>query len=843
MRVSLNWLNEYIRLDDLSAEQVAEHLTDLGLEVEAIESATSIPDEVVVAKVVSAEPHPNADALKLCQVDCGEAEPVQIVCGAPNARPGISVALARVGAKLPGDFKIKKSKIRGEVSFGMMCSEQELGLGEGHDGIIEISGDHPLGSPASKALGVADATFEIGLTPNRADCLGVIGIARDLSAKLGRPITYPTATPDLTGSLDTSKHVKVEIEDKEGCSRFVALYIDNVSTVASPKWMQQRLESFGMRPINLIVDVTNYAMAEYGQPIHAYDTNDIHDKVIKVRRAKAGEKLTTLDQQERILNEDDLLICDGKGPTGLAGVMGGLDSEVKGNTKSIVVEVAYFAPKLVRKTARRMGLHTEASHRFERGVNISMTDKVALRVGELLQICSKELGVEPPKVAATPIDLYPDPVGPSVITLRLSRTRQLLAMPRLNKETIVKHLEALELTLLDQNEERMVFEVPLHRVDIEREVDLIEEVGRLEGFDKIPYQLPNMNIRPTMEDPFVQFQDDVRVHMAGLGFRETISFPFLSSSDFQKLGIEAGHPLAPSVVLANPISEDQGAMQTTLVANLLKAALGNRRHGNKGVRLFECGRAYHNSSVEIDGDTYPSWKKLNRQGRHLSVRARDDKNRPIERHLLAGILDQPLKEKSWDTDEIPASFFHGKETLLNLGRAFGIQLDCEPIDAKDFPFLHPSASAQIKKGPNLIGYMGELHPLAADSIGFGADQTPVVFEVDLEQLFNLKSKARKYATVMNKFPPATRDLAFIVDANKKHQDFENAIGKFKKKRYLNRYNLFDVYEGENVPEGKKSMAYKFYFQSSERTLTDKEVESEIGLLINWLGDTIDATQR
>jgi len=844
MRVSINWLKEYLDVQNLSPEEIANKLTDLGLEVESIHHESSVPKLVTVGQIVAAQAHPDADSLQLCQVDIGAEEHLQIVCGAPNARQGLKVAVAQVGCELPGDFKIKKSKIRGQASFGMLCSQVELGLGTDSDGILELKESATVGSPLGEALGLADVILEIGLTPNRADCLGVIGIARDLAAKLETKLILPPSQPAFDTAHKSNEQITLDIQDKEGCSRFVASYIKGVKTTPSPQWMQQRLLACGMRPINLIVDVTNYVMLEYGQPIHAYDIRDVTGKKIIVRRASASEKIKTLDKQEHTLNSEDLLICDESGPIGLAGIMGGANSEVKDDTTEIIVEVAYFAPLLVRKTARRLGMHTEASHRFERGVNISNTKIVSDRVSYLLQKCSEEMQVAVPVAFSEPIDNYFNPVVPSNIALRLSKTQDLLALPNLTKQTVIKHLEALEFRLLDQNEDRMVFEIPMHRVDIIREVDLIEEVARLEGLDTIPYQMPEMNIRPNNEDSFIDFADEARTQLAGLSLRETISFPFVSLEEMSSLNIEAEHPLFPSVILANPLSEEHKYMQTSLIPNLVKATVNNRRRGENGTRLFECARAYHDfEKAPVDSEKYPLWKKIAKHGRHLSLKAKSETGRTTERNLLAGILDTPYKSKGWDSAEVPVSFFHGKDLVLKIGRAFSVDFTLEPLNGSQVPFLHPGASAQIMKGQSMIGYIGELHPRTSALLGFGADKSPVVFEIDLEKIYDLSSGAKKYETVLNRFPPVTRDLAFLVPVEKTHNDFENAIAKFKKKRNLNNYNLFDIYEGENVPDGKKSMAYTFAFQSPEKTLTDKEVESEINNLINWLGTTVDATQR
>ena len=430
MQVSLKWLNNYIDLSDVDVKTVAETLTNLGLEVEGIETVEPLKGDVIVAKIVSAERHPDAEKLQYCKVDAGEAEPIDIVCGAPNARAGLKVALARVGSVLPGDFKIKASKIRGVKSFGMLCAEEELGISSAGDGIIELDEKLEIGTSISELYGLNDTVLEIGLTPNRADCLGYVGIARDLAAKLGKELKLPSISDLSTDSdLDTNKELSVEIESKDDCGRFVALSINGIKNVESPLWLRNYLEAAGMRSVNAVVDVTNFIMLENSQPIHAYDVRDVKDKLV-VRRAKDGEKLTTLDEVERSLTTNDIVIADAEKVVGLAGVMGGLNSEVKDDTTAIILEVAEFNPSVVRKTSKKFALHSEASHRFERGIDINAIDFVAKRFATVLQKVYSDLiesGVEVsvPKVSATYIDKQEIVKTPAKVALRLDRIKKL----------------------------------------------------------------------------------------------------------------------------------------------------------------------------------------------------------------------------------------------------------------------------------------------------------------------------------------------------------------------------------------------------------------------------------
>lgn len=848
MDISVHWLKDYINLDGITLDQLSTTLTDIGLEVEAVKKTAAFDDDVVIGHILEAIPHPNADALKLCKVDVGGTEPLQIVCGAPNARPGLSVCVATVGASLPGGLKIKEAKIRGEASFGMLCSAKELGLSDEHAGIIELKVPHKPGTPVVKALGLDDAVLTLNVTPNRADCLGHIGVARDLSARLHRPLKLPAFAPKTAPQV-SSKDIKVNI-NSEHCARFAAMTVRDVRPVTSPDWLRRRLEATGMRPINLIVDVTNYLMLEMNQPVHAYDERDVSGKTFIIREARDGEEFVTLDNIKRELKAGDLLICDSEKPIGLAGVMGGLNSEVKADTTSIILEVAYFDPNSVRATSRRLGIHTEASHRFERGTDLMAVERVAKRFGELMTRCVDELNaaggnLPVPQIAHDIVDLFPVKPQPKLIALRLSATKDFLASPHLTQETIKKFFDGLSIRLVDHNQDRMVFEIPSWRVDIERECDLIEEVGRLQGYDKVPLQLPVMSLQPTPEEGLIDFTDQARIAMANQGLRETISFPFWSDVDAKKLRLPDSHPFTPTLKLANPIAEDARWMQTTLAHGLIKAVALNRRHGRKGARLFEVGRGYYDFAKHpVDKKSYSLWKTIDRKGRHLSPRAKNESHRPTERHWVAGIIDQPLATKTWDSAETKASFFDGKKLVLSWLRGFGItDVQLHSIERHDVPFVHPGASAYLFAKGQILGWLGELHPETTLAYDLEVSDAPVVFELDLEAVLECSTKRAKIETNISKFPPSSRDLALLVDKSLSHDAMSDAIGKFQQIKHLKKWHLFDVYEGTNIPTGKKSVAWSFSFQSHERTLTDQEIEGEFKNLTQYLTKTFDAEQR
>ena len=846
MRVSLSWLHDYVDLSGLTTEAVCTAFTSIGLEVEAVETQTIYSGEVVVGRILSAQPHPNADSLQLTSVDVGAAAPLAIVCGAPNARAGLTVAVAMVGSELPGNFKIKKSKIRGETSCGMLCSEQELALSSEHAGIMELDAKLTVGSDVARALGLGDTILTLNVTPNRADCCGVVGLARDLAAKLQRPLKLPTIGTAKTGGIKAALQVK--ISEQDGCARFVALQLDQVVVVPAPIWMQKRLNAAGVRPINLIVDATNYAMLEFSQPVHAYDARAVRDGAIEVRDARAGEVLTTLDGRQHNLIPGDILICDAAAPIGLAGIMGGEHSEIKADTTSLIIEVAAFAPSRIRRTAKRLGLRTEASHRFERGIDIDYLVNVARRVADLIVQGSAEAGLQPlPRVAADVIDSYPGDVSKRVIAMRLSHAKQVLGITALARAEVILSLERLELELLDSTDDRLVFEIPFFRHDLEREVDLIEEVGRMLGFDKIPYQLPVMNLRTTPEDPFIEFQEHIRTAAATLGLRETITFPFLAVSELAALGIEPGHPYYPSLSLANPLTESHKYMQTSLVPGLLRVLGENRRRSERGSRLFECGRGFFSPAPKVEGPNQPPpmRRALTRPSRHYTRRAKGEASRPVERHWLAAILDQPWQGKAWSTPQVATGFYHGKATVTSILRDFGLDASAQwtAIKAEDYPFLHPGAGAMLTLNGKTAGFVGELHPRTAAALDLGEGGSPILLELDLEVLFDAKGKGQRAAPVLQRFPQVTRDVAFLTVASKTHADFLAAVKGFKNKHFLVDLNLFDVYAGDQLAPGQKSMAYRFAFQSPERTLTDAEVDQEVAGLVSWINDRVEASQR
>lgn len=858
MLISLNQLNKYVDISDLSPEHIAEQLTQLGLEVEACTKLEGFDPKLVVGEITEASKHPNADSLRLCTVDIGAATPLQIVCGAPNARVGIKVAVAQIGAVLPENFKIKASKIRGIESHGMLCSEQELGLSAEHAGILELPASAVLGTSLTKLLNSADTVLEVAVSPNRGDCLSYIGIARDLAAGLkskastGAPERNKREVAYIGPVATEAKHkpsqapVKVHIKASEECARFVALHLELPAQGVSPLWLKQSLSRAGMRSINLLVDLGNYVMLERGQPLHCYDAGSISGSSLVVRTAHTGEELQALDGNILKLVAGDLLICDAQKPVALAGIMGGKNSEVKADTKSLILEVAHFSPSSIRNTAKRLALRTEAAQRFERGIDIDQLAAVALRFYELLKLCLQEQGLG--TVELGPLTgLYPEPRKPSIIALRLSRIRAVTGLMHLRADTCASILHDLGFKLLDKTEERMLFEVPTHRNDILREVDLIEEVLRVYGYDKVPSELPRMNITPKPEDPLIDLSARLKMFFAQAGLSETMHFPFTGESAYEKLGLKTEHPLWPKLKLNNALNEEQALLQSTLLPGLLEALAYNRHRGRKGSQLFEMARTYFDREVPLGStSTAPYYSRFWRFERHLNKLARAETKRPLERLVLCGALDQPYHKKTWQDAELATGFFHAKELLASLCKTFGLAhlVMVEKLEALDqeLVFLHPGQAAYLTANKVPLGWLGVLHPDVSKAYELDGE-SPVLFEIDVEAFFELCGQKKAIDAQAWRFPAVTRDLALALDIGQSFAELEQTIYTCPQKKHLQSVALFDVYSGEQMPQGKKSMATSLRFQSRERTLTDKDVDKEFQAIVAHVQKQLGATQR
>ncbi len=644
--------------------------------------------------------------------------------------------------------------------------------------------------------------------------------------------------PTQTGSAK----ITVKIENAEASARFCALLVTGVKAVPSPLWLQKRLEAASMRPINLIVDLTNYVMLEYGQPIHAYDRRFVAGDTLQVSWGR-NEDFVTLDASKVQLRTEDILISDTQKVVGLAGIMGGQNSEIKDDTTEVIIEVAHFAQERIRKTARRLGLHSEAGYRFERGIDVEKLPDVLKRVTALLSQCTREQNAGEVHLGSALTDCYVSPLPPRKIALRLPRVRMFIANPVYTLERCTQHLKSLGFTLCDKTEERMLFEVPSWRNDIHREVDLIEELARLEGYDTIPYEIPRMAIAGLQEDPYLEFSNQFKRSLATLGLCEIMSFPFVGAEDCERLLIPKEHGLWPTVRLANALNERQAFLQTSLVGALLNAALRNRNHGTRGVRLFEMARTYFTEESKTWQNGGEEWQKFLRPSRSLSARARGESGRVIERELIAGLFDQPFSPKEWHQETKGSDFYHVKTLLVALLRNMGIsKADFTPVDPQSLPFLHPHAAAWIGVGRERLGWVGEIHPQVANTMDLGSE-VPACFEIDMEAVFEVHQRQAYKIKEPTRFPAITRDLALLVAKDLSHAEFQSCVRKFPAKKNLSSFRLFDLYEGEQVGQGLKSFASSYIFQSPQKTLTDEEVDAELGALVSYLKTSLGAVQR
>ncbi|MBI1922384.1 MAG: phenylalanine--tRNA ligase subunit beta [Geobacter sp.] len=781
MIATYNWLKEYVDFD-LSPQDLADLLTMLGLEVEGMTSLGGGMDDVVVALIEERNQHPNADRLSLCRVNNGR-EVLEIVCGATNMKAGDRVALAQIGAVLPGDFKIKRSKIRGVESFGMLCSEKELGLAEESEGIMILPPDLQLGSPVFEALGLKDTIFEIGLTPNRADCLSVIGIAREIAAKLGKRVNYPKVAVG-EGNQPITEIASVTIEDPHGCPRYAARYISGCKIGSSPEWLVSRLKAVGVRSINNVVDVTNYVMMEFGHPLHAFDYHFLQGGKIVVRKAGEGELFKTLDGQERLLKGTDLTIRDGERAVALAGVMGGQNSEISDATTDVLLESACFEPMTIRRTARRLGLHSESSHRFERGADIGTVPKALDRAAALIAELSG--GV----MARGSIDVYPGKKKPKQIPVRLARVNQILGT-NLTAEAIRDIFHNLEFVLDPGEAGEFLVSVPSFRVDIEREIDLIEEVARLNGFENIPVTMPRARTfsdRPTRSQLLAQ---SLKQLLVANGLSEVITYSFIAPALYDRIGLASDDPRRAVVNLLNPLSDDQSVMRTSLLPGLLETASRNIGYRILDQRIFEMGRVFlKDGSEEL----------------------------PAEPTYIAGILTGARELEGWNQGKDCVDFYDMKGVVENILASLNIaKLSYESRDLDSF--YHPGKACSVCSGSDIIGSLGEIHPDVQEA--FGIEQRVYYFELNFDKLLHL---CRDIATITppSRFPDTFRDTAMLLDDEVPAAAVLGAI-KGLKIGEIEDAAIFDLYKGASIPAGKKSLAVRVRYRSLERTLTDDEV--------------------
>lgn len=806
MNVTLNWLKTYIDFD-LSASELADRLTMLGIEVESVKQLGVGLEGVVVGSVSSIRPHPNADKLVLCQVDVGEAEELQIVCGAPNVREGMLAPVATIGVTLPIGLTIKSAKLRGETSQGMLCSEKELGLSDDAAGLMELPTDTPLGTTLSEALRLDDIVFELEITPNRPDCLSLIGVAREIRAETGNPLKLPSV--DLKESeTDVRELTSVTIDAPDLCPRYAARVIQGIKVGESPAWLQQRLESVGVGVINNIVDITNFVLMEYGQPLHAFDYHKLIEKRIVVRRAADGEHLTTLDEVERELTADMLVIADAEKPVALAGIMGGYDSEITETTCDVLLESAYFNPSSVRATAKALGISTEASYRFERGADpgvvIAALDRAAQLIAELAggTVCERVVDVYPGEQPLTRIQLRPERVNFVLgTTIETAEMGQILNRLDFDVETSG---DVYQVT------------VPTFRSDVTREIDLIEEIARVYGYDNIPTTLPKGDIPVPPPNLKTEVHNRIKRFLLAAGMMEAVNYSFCDPNCFDKIRLNANDPLRDTVKLRNPLSPEMSVLRTTLLPSLLENAQHNRNHQIDTIALFEIGSVFiHN----------------NQNGRS------DLRIATLEPARVTGILAGQIGEGVYSNPYRQPDFFDIKGFVEGILEVCGIA--DYTLRKADVPTFHPGRNAAVLLGDRQLGTFGEAHPQVLEN--YDLPYKAYLFEFDLEGLVDTAVFTKRFEPI-SIYPKVARDLAIVVD-KEILSDMPTELIYATGGDVVESVRLFDVYEGEQVPEGKKSLAYTITYHSATETLTDKAVNALHDKIVERLNQELGAELR
>lgn len=793
MNLPMSWLNDYMDID-VEPKEYSDRLTMTGSKVEGYESMGEAVQNVVTGKVLTCEDHPDSDHLHVCTVDAGTGEILQIVCGAPNVKAGIIVPVALVGATLPGG-KIKKGKLRGVESNGMLCSHDELGITEdmlGYEpeyGILILPEDTEIGKDIRDIFGMNETVVEFEITSNRPDCFSIIGLARETAASFDKNFTIPEVK-FAQNSENIADTISVEVLDKDKCKRYCARMVKNVKIGPSPAWMQERLRNCGVRPINNIVDITNYVLLEYGQPMHAFDLRDLEDNKIVVRRAENGEVIKTLDEQDRTLTSDDLVIADGKRAVAIAGVMGGFNSEVKDDTTTVIFESATFDGASVRLTAQRVGLRTEASSRYEKGLDYNNTVPAVERACQLVEQlgCGENVGGM--------IDVMGNVTDMKALPFRPDKINAFLGTD-ISTEDMVKIFDALEIkTDLD----KMTVTPPSFRPDLEGEADIAEEVARFYGYDKIPVTLLSGEATCGKKTERQKAQDTINESLTAQGMYEIYTYTFTSPSIFDKLNIPADSEMRNVVKITNPLGEDTSVMRTTTIASMLDILSRNYNYRNPSARLFEIGKIF----IPTAPDKLP--------------------DEPVK--VTMGMYGDNVD--FYDIKGICEAMF----AALNVTKV-------KYTAVTDNPTFHPGRCAKISAGGKTLGIIGEIHPSVSRKYGI---ETPVyIGELDFENIFlNMKSDIK--FSELPKYPAVTRDIAMLVDKRIPVADIEETIRKASGKM-LESITLFDVYEGAQIPEGKKSVAYSAVYRAADRSLTGEEVQKVFDKVVRNLEGQLGAQLR
>ena len=810
MQVSMKWLQDYIELDE-NAEVLADKYTMAGIPVENVIRADAGLEKVVTGRLDKIVPHPDSDHLQICEVNVGEAAPIQIVTGAPNVREGQIVPVALVGAHLPNGQKISKGKLRGVPSNGMLCSAGELRLDleklpeEQKSGIYILPEDTPVGVPAKDVLGLDDVVLEFELTANRGDCFSVFGLVREASVLTGREVKWPEIKVREDDAANAAEMVQIGIEAPDLCNRFSARVLKNVKLGPSPEWMQKRLEGAGIRAINNVVDVTNFVMVELGQPMHAYDYDQVAGHRLTARRAAAGEELHTLDDSSRKAKGNELVIADAEKPAGLAGIMGGLETEITEHTTTVVLEAASFNGPSIRRTARACGLHSEASGRFERGVDVTKTIRALDRAAQLLQdmgACTVAKGV---------VDVYPEPKEESFVDFTAAQINERLGT-ELSASVMTEILAKLGFEVKETGADSYRVQVPSWRNDVTCMEDISEEVARIYGFDHIPSTLPFGRVMQGSQSPVQNFTDGIKAVLVGLGMSEELSFSFTHPDMFDKLQVPQDSPLRRAIPIMNPLTDEYPLVRTTLLSSIFENTVRNYSRKNEDIRLFEIAPVFYPKDLPVT-------------------------EQPEQVLKLAGLIMGRRNALGWNQGRDEVDFYDMKGIVEELLKQLSITK--YTVEPGEHYAMHPGKTAVFKKGREVIATVGEVHPAVAAA--FEIPKKMYIFETDIATLMKYTAKSFHYEH-LPKYPAIMRDLAMLVDETVAAGDVEQVIEKNGGK-FFRGVTLFDVYTGKQIAEGKKSLAFTIRFQSEERTLTDEEADAAFQNILSSVASGFHAELR
>jgi phenylalanyl-tRNA synthetase beta chain len=810
MQVSIKWLKDYIDFTE-TPEQLADKLTMAGIPVENVVDPGEGLEKVVTGRIEKLEPHQNSDHLQICTMNVGLAENIIIVTGAQNVAEGQVVPVAMVGAHLPNGMKISKGKLRGVASNGMLCSAQELKLDleklpeEQKTGIFILPSDTPVGIPAKDVLGLNDVVLEFELTANRADCFSVFGLVREIAAITGNKPHFPEIKVNEDDNTKLNDIFSVEIADPDLCSRFSTRMLKNVKIGPSPEWMQQRLEGAGIRSINNVVDVTNFVMIELGHPMHAYDYDKITGKKLIARRAVEGEELHTLDDTSRKAKGEMLVIADSEKAAGLAGIMGGFETEITDTTTTVVLESADFYGPCIRRTARACGLSSEASGRFERGVDSETTIKALDRAAQLLQ----EMGAC--TVCEGIVDVYPNPKQANYVTFTPEQINNHLGT-NIAKDVMLNIITSVGFDVTKDENDEITVKVPSWRNDVTCMADISEEIARLHGFDKIKSTLPNGVSMQGTQSAKQTFIDKVKASLSSQGLYETISFALTNEETFNKLNIPQDSPLRKAVPIMNPLSDEYPLVRTTLLSSIFDNLARNLARKNDDVALFEVGSVFFPKALPVT-------------------------ELPDEVVKIAGAITGRRNAQGWNQTNDMVDFYDAKGIIEEL--LANLRVTRYTVEAGTHYAMHPGKTALFKKGRDVIATVGEVHPAVLSA--YGITKPVYIFELDATTVMKYMAKDLKYKA-LPKYPATSRDLAMLVDVDVNAADIEKAMTKAAGQN-LTQITLFDVYTGKQVEEGKKSLAFSLTFQSNDKTLTDAEIDPAIEKIVAKLQKDFNANLR